>query len=359
MERGEGSLSDGCAWHARRLSRLFFMTRLHPSVALIAHLSGHSPGYGFVSSDGRYQAAEVGGGTLIVDLHERRHHRASGVYPRGFEGTALEVEGEETATAYLPAWTDLQRISLDNAPADFWSPWPDPRMAGAAPLAEVQPAEWTSGAPPVTERVRRSAGDWIAWLVALAVLVFFALFGFNAITWALAGGWQWLWLAVGLPVFGVFSVLTVVFVVTTLRERRRVRISLQDLSLERGEGFRVGEPLELRLLGTVPAPQAGERTAAPERIGARLMRQSVRSDPDGGWTWVDECCDETVMTCDHTARAGRVRFAGELCAHAAPGDASQDASAQWSVELHDPAEADGVPFFVARLRLLPARAMDQ
>ncbi|KQU87112.1 hypothetical protein ASC78_03465 [Variovorax sp. Root318D1] len=219
----------------------------------------------------------------------------------------------------------------------------------------MQPAEWTSGAPPVTERVRRSAGDWIAWLVALAVLVFFALFGFNAITWALAGGWQWLWLAVGLPVFGTFSVLTVVFVVTTLRERRPVRIALQDLSLERGEGFRVGEPLEVQLLGTVPAPQTGERTAAPQRIGARLMRQSIRSEADGGWTWLDECCDETVMTCGDTARAGRVRYAGKLCAHATQSGANPDASTQWWVELHDPTEGSGAPFFITRLHWLPAR----
>lgn len=44
------------------------MARLHPSVARIAHLSGHTPGYGYVSPDGRYQAVEAGGDTLIVDL---------------------------------------------------------------------------------------------------------------------------------------------------------------------------------------------------------------------------------------------------------------------------------------------------
>lgn len=331
------------------------MARLHPSVALIAHLSGHMPSHGFVSSDGRYQAAEVGGSTLIVDLQERRHHRAPGVYPRGFEGATLEVEGEETAMAYLPAWTDFQRIFLDHTPADFWSPWPDPREAGTVPLAEVQPAEWTSAAPQVTERVRRSAGDWIAWLIALAVLVFFALFGFNAITWALAGGWQWLWLAAGLPAFGIFSVLTMVFVVTTLRERRRVRVALQDLSLERGEGFRVGEPLDLRLLATVPEASQGERTTAPERITARLMRQSIRSEPDGGWTVVDECRDEAVAIRDDTARVGRVLYACELCARPVPDDTGRDTPAQWFVELHDTAAADGAPFFIAGLRLLAAR----
>lgn len=67
------------------------MTRLHPSIASIAHLSGQAASYGFVSADGRYQAAEVGGGTLVVDLWERRMHRAPGVYPRGFEGGTLEV----------------------------------------------------------------------------------------------------------------------------------------------------------------------------------------------------------------------------------------------------------------------------
>ena len=109
------------------------MTELHPSVVLIAQLSGQVVGYAFTSSDGRYQAAEVGGGTVIVDLRERRQHRASGVYPRGFHADVLEVEGEETATAYLPAWTDLHQIPLEHAPADFWLPWPDPSQMGLAP----------------------------------------------------------------------------------------------------------------------------------------------------------------------------------------------------------------------------------
>lgn len=108
------------------------MTELHPSVVLIAHLSGQVVGYAFTSPDGRYQAAEVGGDTVIVDVQERRHHRASGVYPRGFHAAVLEVEGEETATAYLPVWTDLQQIPLERTPADFWSPWPDPCQTGLA-----------------------------------------------------------------------------------------------------------------------------------------------------------------------------------------------------------------------------------
>ena len=108
----------------------FFVTEPHPSVVLIAQLSGQVVGYAFTSPDGRYQAAEVGGDTVIVDLRERRQHRASGVYPRGFDADVLEVEGAETATAYLPAWTDLQQISLEHTPADFWSPWPDPSQTG-------------------------------------------------------------------------------------------------------------------------------------------------------------------------------------------------------------------------------------
>ncbi|AGU51750.1 hypothetical protein VAPA_1c46830 [Variovorax paradoxus B4] len=57
-------------------SSLFLMTRLHPSVALIAHLSGQVAAYAFTSPDGRYQAAEIGGDTVIVDLRERRQQRA-------------------------------------------------------------------------------------------------------------------------------------------------------------------------------------------------------------------------------------------------------------------------------------------
>ena len=220
------------------------------------------------------------------------------------------------------------------------------------PTAEARPTEWTSDAPQATERVRRSASDWMAWLVALAVLTFFAVFGFEAMTWALAGGWQWLWMVVGLPVFAMFSVLTVVFVVTTLRERRRVRVALGGMSLECGEGFRVGEPLELRLLATVPEAHRGERTMAPARIAMRLMRQSVRSESDGRWTVVNECCDEAVVPCDDTTRVGRVLYACELCAHDRTGP---DAQVRWSVELHDTAANDGAPFFIAGLKLLAAR----
>ena len=339
------------------------MPLLHPSVALIAHLYGQVPGYGHVSADSRYQAAKVGGTTVIVDLRERRFHRAPGVYPRGFDdgtpdglkGVALRVEGEETAMAYLPAWTDLHWIALDTAPADFWTPWPDPCEVGLPPLAEALPTEWTSDAPQAIERVRKSAGDWLAWLIALAVLAVFVVFGFEAMTWALAGGWQWLWIAVGLPVFAIFSVVTVAFVVITLRERRRVRVALGGMSLERGEGFRIAEPFALRLLATVPEAHQGERTMAPERIAMRLMRQSIRSEPDGHWTVVNECCAEAVVPCDGTTRVGRVLYACELCARPGHEDTGRDAQARWSVELHDTAVGDGVPFLVAGLRLLSAR----
>ena len=335
------------------------MPRLHPSVALIAHLSGHAPGYGCASPDGRYQAVELGGDTLIVDLQERLMHRALGVYPRGFEeaapdgakGTTLRVEGEETATAYLPAWTDLQWIALEHTTGNFWTPWPDPRTAGLPPVDETLPAEWTSEAPQATERVRRSVGDWTAWFVALAVLAFFAVFGFNAMTWALAGGWQWLWMAVGLPVFAMFSVLTVVFVVKRLRERHRVRVALGGMSLERGEGFRIGEAFDVRLLATVSEAQGGERTVAPEHIAVRLMRRSVRSEADGRWTAADACCDEAIAVRDDTTRAGRVLYAWELCAR----PTSDDAPSQWTVELRETAAPNSAPFVVAGLRLLAAR----
>lgn len=56
-------------------SSLFLMTRLHPSVALIAHLSGQVAGDAFTSPDGRYQAAEVGGDTVIVDLRDASEAR--------------------------------------------------------------------------------------------------------------------------------------------------------------------------------------------------------------------------------------------------------------------------------------------
>jgi len=195
--------------------------------------------------------------------------------------------------------------------------------------------------PPATERMQRTAADRIAWLVALAVLVFMAVFGFQAMRWSLAGGWQWLWMLAGLPFFGVFSVLSVLAVVMRLRERRRVRVALENISLERGEGFRVGEPLELRLRATVPAAQEGERTVAPERIAMRLMRH--RSADAAG-----ECCCEAVALRKET-RDGRLLYACELRA-----EAGLDAS-RWSVELREASDDGGAPILTAQLRLLPAR----
>jgi hypothetical protein len=286
------------------------------------------------------------------------------VYPRGFEdappdgmpGPALRVEGEETAMAYAPTWTDPQWISLAGTDTvdDFWTPWPDPRAVGLPPVDARQPTEWTSGAPPATERVRKSAADWVAWLVALAVLAFFAVFGFQAMRWALAGGLQWLWMVVGLPVFATFSVLTVMFVVTGLRERRHVRVALAAMSLERGEGFRVGEPLEVRLRAVVPQAHAGERTVAPERIVMRLMRRAVHNGPDGEGMLSDTCRDEAVAH-RNDARSDRLVYACELCASPDPQDGGDDSAALWFVELHDPAADSDSPFFVAALRQLPPR----
>ncbi len=149
-----------------------------------------------------------------------------------------------------------------------------------------------------------------------------------------------------------FSALTVAHVVLRLREHRRLRVALENLSLERGEGFRVGEPLEVRLLATVPEAHQGERTLAPARITVRLMRQFVHGEPDGHGALVNECCDEVVVPCDGTTRAGRVLYACELCARPEHGG---DASTRWFVELHETAVGDGTPFFIAGLRRLPAR----
>jgi hypothetical protein len=46
--------------HASGYARRLFMPQRHPSIDLIAHAQGQSPGYGCASSDGRYQAALVG-----------------------------------------------------------------------------------------------------------------------------------------------------------------------------------------------------------------------------------------------------------------------------------------------------------
>ena len=215
---------------------------------------------------------------------------------------------------------------------------PDPAPASAE---ERLPTSWTSAMPQATERMPRTAADRIAWLVALAVLVFMAVFGLQAMRRSLAGGWQWLWMLVGLPFFGIFSVLSVLAVVTRLRERRRVRVALENMSLERGEGFRAGEPLELRLRAAVPAAQEGERTVAPERISMRLMRHRT-ADAAG------ECCCEAVASREE-ARDGRVLYACELRA-----DAGLDA-ARWSVELHEAPDGSGAPILTAQLRLLPGR----
>lgn len=195
--------------------------------------------------------------------------------------------------------------------------------------------------PQATERAPKPAADWLAWLVALAVLVFMAVFGLQAMRWSLAGGWHWLWMLVGLPFFGVFSVLAVMAVVTRLRERRRVRVALENMSLERGEGFRAGEPLELRLRATVPTAQEGERTVAPQRIAVRLMRHRTLDA-------ASECCGEAIASREE-ARDGRVLYACELRA-----DSGLDAP-RWSVELRDAADDIGTPILTAALRRLPDR----
>lgn len=226
---------------------------------------------------------------------------------------------------------------------------PQPLFSIAAPpfIDERLPAEWTSAAPQAMERVPKPASDWIARAIALAVLAFFAVFGFQAMTWALGGGWQWLWMLVGLPVFAAFSVATVRFVLTTLRERRRVRVALANISLERGEGFRPGTPLDLRLRATVPAAQEGERTMAPEHIAVRLMRRLVRRAPDGSDLLVDECHGEALARRDD-ARAHRLVYTCTLGA-----DPDEDGTAQWFVTLHDTAVSkDDAPFLIAGLRLL-------
>lgn len=209
-------------------------------------------------------------------------------------------------------------------------------------IDERLPEEWTSGAPQATERAPKSPADWLGWLIALAVLAFFAVFGFQAMTWALAGGWQWLWMLVGLPVFAMFSVLTVVFVCTTLRERRRVRVALENIRLERGEGLRIGEPLELRLRATAPTASEGERTMAPVRLTLRLMKRVDASLPD-------TCCDETVVQCED-AQAARLLYTGTLCTRPEDGGAGL-----WFVTVHETDAVDAAPFLVAPLRLLPAR----
>lgn len=226
-----------------------------------------------------------------------------------------------------------------------------PRVAGLPPFDEHVPTEWCSDAPQATERMQKPFSDRIAWLVALAVLAFMAAFGFQAITWSLRGGWQWLWLLVGLPFSGIFSASTVMFLVTTLRERRRVRVALENMSLERGEGFRADMPLDQRLRATVPPARDGERTAAPERIGVRLMQRAIRHDPDGHAVLVDECRGETVAHCEATddARGSRRVYAWTLRA----GPAHEGAT-QWFITLHDAALPGGPPFLVAALRELPS-----
>jgi len=211
----------------------------------------------------------------------------------------------------------------------------------APPFDAQSPTAWTSAMPQATERASKPAADWLAWLLALAVLVFMAVFGLQAMRWSLAGGWHWLWMLVGLPFFGVFSVLAVTAVATRLRERRRVRVALENMSLERGEGLRVGEPLELRLRATVPAAQEGERTVAPQRIAMRLMLHRTL-DAAG------ECCCEAIASREETSD-GRLLYECELRA-----DPGLDAP-QWSVELRDAADHTGVPILTAALRRLPAR----
>lgn len=196
------------------------------------------------------------------------------------------------------------------------------------PAATVHaPQAWARPLPP------RSFSDALAWLLALAVLLFFAAFGWKAIRWSFAGGWHWLWLLVGVPVFPLFSAVALHMVWQRLRGT--VRVGLEALAVQRDESLRLGIPLAVRLDAVTPR---GAR--APARIAMRLVQQTAAAAPDGGWTLQDQVRDSAIA--ERAPSSGRKAVHYQASLTAAPGTprAAQEA---WYLALHDADGPDDAP----------------
>lgn len=332
------------------------MSRPHSYLDFLARVLALPLSEGLASSDESFHAASAGADALIVDVEKRRYHRVLDARPLSFEDAAHD--GVAQTSLQLEHSDGIRTIALTAQDDSFWTPLPDPRVIGLPRIVQRHDTAWTSPAPPPeTEHSPQSrVVQWLSSLVSTAVLAFFAAFGFNALRWSLEGGWNLLWLLVGLPVFPIFTVLTLVAVYTLVRRavpppRRR---ALEAIHISRDESFRLGEPMAFRVDAVVPASVDGQPAQAPPQILADLIVQTLNDPADGDWSlrdqfWGTGSADAAPSTPTGTGER-RVHYAGSVTATRRTPRAAQE---RWYLKLSTSRETGVEPFHIASLATPP------
>lgn len=329
------------------------MSRPHSYLDVLARVLALPMSEGLASSDERFHAASAGADTLIVDVEKRSYHRVPDARPLSFEDAAHD--GVAQAALQLEHRDGVRTITLAAQDDSFWTPLPDPRVIGLPRIVQRHDTAWASPAPPPSDAPQRTRlTDWLGSLVALAVLAFFSAFGFNALRWSLEGGWNLLWLLVGLPVFPIFTVLTLSTAYGFFRTAVPPRQALNVIDVRRDERFRIGEPLAFRVDATVPASVGDQPAEPPPQIFARLVVQTVNDKGDGSWSvrdqeWATDTADCTPSTLAGTGER-HVHYAGTLtAARRTPREAQE----RWYLTLSASMEMDTEPFYVTSLATPP------
>jgi len=331
------------------------MSRPHSYLDVLARVLALPLSEGLASSDERFHAASAGADALIVDVEKRRYHRVPDARPLSFEDAAQD--GVAQAALQLEHRDGVRTIALAAQDDSFWTPLPDPRVIGLPRIVQRHDTAWTSPAPPPSNAPSRtSVTDWLGSLVALAVLAFFAAFGFNALRWSLEGGWNLLWLLVGLPVFPIFGVLTLVAVYSLVRRALPPprRQALEAIHVGRDESFRLGEPMAFRVDAMVPVSVDGQPAQAPPQILADLIVQTLNDPADGDWSlrdqfWGTGSADAAPSTPTGTGER-RVHYAGSVTATRRTPRAAQE---RWYLKLSTSLETGVEPFHIASLATPP------
>ncbi|WP_139140305.1 hypothetical protein [Variovorax boronicumulans] len=329
------------------------MSRPHSYLDVLARVLALPISEGLASSDERFHAASAGEDALIVDVEKRRYHRVPDARPLSFEDAAHD--GVAQAALQLEHRDGVRTIALAAQDDRFWTPLPDPRVIGLPRIVQRHDTAWTSPAPPPSDAPQRTRlTDWLGSLVALAVLAFFAAFGFNALRWSLEGGWNLLWLLVGLPVFPVFTVLTLSTAYGLFRTAVPPRQALNAIDVSRDERFRIGEPLAFRVDATVPASVGDQPAEPPPQVFARLIVQTANDKEDGSWSVNDWAWDADPADCVSSTLTGtaerHVHYAGTVTASR---NMPRKAQERWHLALSANQEAGTEPFYVTSLATPP------
>ncbi|WPG39243.1 hypothetical protein [Variovorax sp. EBFNA2] len=330
------------------------MSDPHSYLDVLARVLALPLSEGLVSSDERFHAASAGADTLIVDVEQRRYHRVFDARPLRFEDTVHD--GVAQASLQIEHSDGVRTIALAAQDDSFWTPLPDPRVIGLPRIVQRHDTSWTSPAPPPSDAPQRtSITDWLGSLVALAVLAFFAAFGFDALRWSLEGGWNLLWLLVGLPVFPIFTVMTLAGAYGFFRTSAPPRQALNAIDVGRDERFRIGEPLAFRVDATVPASVGDQPAEPPPQIFARLVVQRVNDKEDGSW-WVGNLgWDADPADCVPSTLTGtgepHVHYASTVTVSRNTPRAAQE---RWFLTLSASQEPGTEPFHVTSLATPPS-----